>query len=124
MLRSLVLAAMVLPLRDAPPPPPQCEPPQIVAPAPNLPANSTYTSDAEPPKRFRVAPRGFIKMRFGQAEIDDLCGRPPCGFVFEGCQRGDEIALPDPFSVPDEQFARIARHELAHHSGWPRSHGA
>lgn len=83
--------------------------------------NSTFVSDGEPPKRFRGAPKGFVKVAFGQENIDKYCGHPPCAKVFLGCTKGDLVVLPDPFTSPD--FARITRHELGHFNGWSAAHG-
>lgn len=100
--------------------PASCEPERVVVQTPGLALNSTYISSSEPPARYRAAPKGYIKVRFGRAAIDEYCGRPPCGRVFLGCTRGDLMVLPDPDN-PD--FARITRHELGHFNGWPATHG-
>jgi hypothetical protein len=99
---------------------PQCQPAPVVKPVPGLAPNSTYTSDAEPPARFLYMPKGYMRVKFGQAAIDENCGVPPCGMIFLGCVRDDLVVLPDP-SHPD--FAKITRHEIAHFNGWPASHG-
>jgi hypothetical protein len=124
MLRRTIIIALGLAWPTAAVPqtaPAACQPAPVIFAASGLPARSTYVSDGEPPKRFAKAPNGYVKVRFGQQAIDEVCGRPPCGKVFLGCTRGDLIVLPDPFSSPD--FARIARHELGHFAGWPASHG-
>jgi hypothetical protein len=99
-----------------------CEPPRALPPSPNLAPNSTYTSDSEPPRKYRGAPSKVIRIQFGQDAIDELCGRP-CGGHFEGCVRGDQLAILDPFKISDEAFGRLMRHELAHENGWPETHG-
>lgn len=103
------------------PPEQQCQPAPVIMASQHLAARSTFVSDGEPPKRFAHVPAGYVKVAFGQAAIDKYCGRPPCGTVFLGCNRGDLIILPDPYTSPD--FARIARHELSHWAGWPATHG-
>ena len=100
-------------------PPQQCSAP-VPVPSNVTTPNSNYYNDGEPPKRFAHAPGGEYRVTFGQDAIDKLCGRPPCGMVFEGCVHGDQMALPDPFS-PD--FARITRHEAGHLNGWSATHG-
>jgi hypothetical protein len=125
MLRSVLTALLAPAIVSAAPAaqPVQCEPAPPVVQRPNLAANSTYTNDGEPPRRFSAPPKASMKIAFGRENIDALCGRPPCGFVFEGCVRGDTIALPDPFTTDSATFARITRHELAHVHGWPETHG-
>lgn len=119
-MRALVaLASMLLISATQPAPVCQAAPPAPVGPA--FAPNSTYTSDGEPPKRFSVSPKGFVKVAFGQENIDRYCGHPPCMKVFLGCNRGDLIVLPDPYT--SGEFARVTRHELAHFAGWPATHG-
>jgi hypothetical protein len=43
--------------------------------------------------------------------------------TLEGCEDGDQMALPDPFSTDPETFSRIIKHELGHVNGWPATHG-
>jgi hypothetical protein len=100
----------------------QCSAPVAVPQSVTTP-DSTYYSDAEPPKRFSHPPSVTLRIRFGQDAIDKMCGKPACGYVFEGCTRGNEVALPDPYSTDSETFARIVKHELAHVNGWPATHG-
>lgn len=121
-IRALALAG-VASLSVSAAPVKQCEPAPVVAPTPGLASNSTYTNDGEPPKRFSKVPAGFVKVRIGQAAIDEFCGRPPCGLVFKGCIRDDTIILPDPYTMDSREFARITRHEFAHFAGWPATHG-
>jgi hypothetical protein len=124
MLRSALYAVAAVPLISAAPPPaPTCEPAPVVIQTPTTAANSTYTSDGEPPKRFAMPPDKPVKVAFGGAAIDETCGRPPCNMIFEGCVRGGIVVLPDPFTTDSATFARIVRHELAHVRGWPASHG-
>jgi hypothetical protein len=111
-------------LVSASPPAATCQPAPIVVQKPGMAPNSTYINDGEPPKRYSGPPAGYVKIVFGRTEIDNLCGRPPCDKVFLGCRRGDVLALPDPFSTSDAEFARITRHELAHFNGWPDTHGS
>jgi hypothetical protein len=122
-MRSLLPLVLLASASASPPPPHQCSPPQIVVPSPNLAPGSTYTNDGEPPQRFAHAPKTALKIMFGQEALDSICGRPPCGFYFEGCQSGDTLVLLDPFKTDDATFARIVRHELAHVNHWPATHG-
>lgn len=122
-LKAALVALVAFPLVSAAPVPKTCEPVRFVKMAPGLPANSSYVNDGEPPARYRSPPKGQFKVTFGQAGIDEFCGRPPCGMRFLGCARGDRIALGDPFTTDGAEFARIARHELAHLNGWPSTHG-
>jgi hypothetical protein len=122
MLRSLLAAPMFAALLSAPSAQ-TCQPAPVVVLGPGMALNSTYVNDGEPPKRFAHVPSGEVRIRFGQANLDAICGVPPCGLVFEGCTHGNLVVLPDPYKVNNEQFARIARHELAHVAGWPASHG-
>jgi hypothetical protein len=101
----------------------QCKPVPVVKQTPKIAPNSTYVSSTEPPRRFARPPKGYVKTVFGRQNIDEFCGRPPCGNVFLGCTRGDLLVLPDPFTTSDEEFARVARHELGHFNGWPATHG-
>lgn len=113
----LILAPLLV---SATQPAEQCSAPVAVPKTVTTP-NATYYSDGEPPARFSHPPATPLKIVFGRDQIDALCGRPPCGKVFLGCQRGDMLALPDPFKDPE--FAKITRHELAHVNGWPETHG-
>jgi hypothetical protein len=124
-MRKLLLAILIAqPVASVPKTlPAQCSVPVAVPQTASAPG-STYYNDGEPPKRFARVPKGAVSVRFGQASIDAVCGVPPCGYVFEGCTDGKVMALPDPFKVSDAQFARIARHELGHISGWPATHGS
>jgi hypothetical protein len=97
-----------------------CKPAPVVVQGPGMAPNSTFTNDGEPPVRFSYAPKQTMKVALGQENIDRICGVPPCGLRFEGCTRGDVVALPDPW---DASFGRIARHEFAHINGWPATHG-
>jgi hypothetical protein len=101
----------------------QCEPARVVVQTPTMAPNSTYTSDAEPPERYRGMPKGFLQVYLGQANIDAICGQPPCNKHFEGCVRGSKIALLDPFTTKDADWMRVFRHELGHMNGWPETHG-
>jgi hypothetical protein len=122
-MRSLIALAALATVSASPPPQPICQPAPVVIQTPQMPANSTYVSDGEPPLRFSHAPDHPLIIGFGQENIDALCGRPPCGKKFLGCTRGDQMALPDPFTTDSMTFGRIVRHELAHVNGWPASHG-
>lgn len=102
-IRALALAG-VASLSVSAAPVKQCEPAPVVAPTPGLASNSTYTNDGEPPKRFSGPPTRTMQIRFGQAYIDQLCGRPPCGYVFKGCARGDQMAVPDPFATDSRRL--------------------
>jgi hypothetical protein len=119
------MVALLAPLivSATPSPTQTCAPAPIVTPGPNFPPNSTYISHGEPPKRYGYPPTYVVRVAFGRANIDAICGRPPCGNVFLGCNRGGVMVLPDPFATDSEEFARIARHELGHVNGWPASHG-
>jgi hypothetical protein len=125
-MRRLVALAALFIVSAAPPPaapPATCQPAPVIVQTPQMPANSTYVSDGEPPLRYSHPPTHPIIIGFGQANIDNLCGRPPCGKIFLGCTRGDQMALPDPFTTDSLTFARIVRHELSHVNGWPATHG-
>lgn len=119
---ALALVALVT-ASASPPPAPTCQPAPIVVQAPGVALNSTFVSDGEPPMRFRHLPTHAVIVAFGQTEIDALCGVPPCQKIFLGCIRGDQMALPDPYTTDSETFARVVRHELSHVNGWPASHG-
>lgn len=118
---ALILLAPLL-ISATEPSAPQCSAP-VAVPSTVTTPHATYYNDGEPPARFAHAPTGTLKVRFGQAAIDELCGRPPCGLRFLGCVHGDEVALLDPFTISSEDFAKLVRHELAHLSGWPDTHG-
>jgi hypothetical protein len=122
-MKALALALAAFPLMSVAPASEQCQPVQVVIQTPSMPPNSTYDSHSEPPKRFGYTKNSVMRVAFGQANIDAICGKPPCERIFLGCTRGDVVVLPDPFTTSDEQFARITRHELAHANGWPASHG-
>jgi hypothetical protein len=126
MLRSVLTALLAPAIVSAAPAaqPVQCEPAPPVLQTPGMAANSTYVSDSEPPQRFAHVPAAELRVRFGQGSIDAICGVPPCGKVFLGCQQGAVIVLPDPFRMSDAEFSRIVRHELGHRNGWPATHGA
>jgi hypothetical protein len=101
----------------------QCSAPVAVPVSVKTP-NATFYNDGEPPVRFAHVPDRPVQVSFGQEAIDQLCGRPPCGMRFEGCTSNNKIALPDPYKTDAKTFARIVRHELGHHAGWPETHGA
>ena len=122
-LRALASLALLVNVSAAQPATPTCEPLPVVVQKPGMAANSTLASTDNPPKRFAHPPVGTMKVAFGEDAIANFCGQPPCGMKFYGCIRGDVVVLPDPFTVSNEQFGRIARHELAHVAGWPETHG-
>lgn len=101
----------------------QCSAP-IAVPKTITTPNSTYYNDGEPPARFAHIPNVTLRITFGEEAIAQLCGRPPCGMIFEGCTDGKNVALPDPYKTSSQTFARIVRHELSHVNGWPETHGA
>ena len=120
-----VLLTLIVPLplmSAAAQAPERCQAPLVVPKTVTVPS-STYYNDGEPPKRFAHAPKVALKVTFGDEAIAELCGRPACGYVFEGCTDGDRMALPDPFKTTPETFARIVRHEIGHQNGWPATHG-
>jgi hypothetical protein len=121
--RALLLLA---PLLVSATPPAQHCPKPIAVPQAVATANpsSTLYTDVEPPARFAHVPRKQLRISFGKEAIDAMCGRPPCGMIFEGCTDGEVMALPDPFTTDPQTFARIVRHELGHVAGWPGTHGA
>jgi hypothetical protein len=123
--RRLLLAALLAfqPTQGIPQTVQKCAAP-IPVPQTVTTPNSTYYSNGEPPARFAHIPNVVLHIRYGQQAINDLCGRPPCGMMFLGCTSGTNMALPDPFSMDGEQFARIVRHEIGHLNGWPATHGA
>lgn len=125
---AMILTATVVGCQAAPSPAQttqtsSCEPVRFVAPTPTMAPNSTYVSDSEPPARFSGPPTHGVEVYFGQANIDAICGQPPCGKHFLGCTSGNKMALMDPFTADGEQFMRILRHEIGHENGWPDTHG-
>lgn len=124
MMRNLIALVSLATVSASPVTRPQCQPAPVVVQTSRIAPNSTYVDDGEPPARFSHVPSRPLLVGFGQKSIDELCGVPPCGLVFEGCTDGDRMALPNPFTTDSATFARIARHELAHHAGWPATHGA
>lgn len=122
-LLAAALVAAPVPASDVSMMASQCEPAPVVAQTANLALNSTYVSDGMPPARFRQMPAGYVRVRFGAAAIDELCGRPPCDKVFLGCVRNETLVLRDPCLVKGEDYAKIVCHELAHFAGWPATHG-
>lgn len=79
--------------------------------------------DDWPPARFHGAGTAKVVFATSQAEIDDLCGTTP-ETTTNGCSNRKRIVLRDPCVYPsDDEFARLACHELAHHfGGWPEDH--
>lgn len=119
----LLACAPSLPPAAAKAPPEKCQPAPQIHQTVGLAPHSTFVSEDEPPKRFAYSPNHVLKVAFGQANIDAICGRPPCDKIFLGCTRGDVIVLLDPFKADSLQFAKITRHEIAHVNGWPDTHG-
>lgn len=121
-MRALAVLPL-LALSAGQPSPPQTCPKPLPVPVTVTAPSSTYYTDVEPPARFAHVPPQSLTISFGQDAIARLCGRPPCGMIFLGCTRGNEMALPDPFTTDSQTFARIVRHELGHVAGWPATHG-
>jgi hypothetical protein len=120
--RVLIALSALGMLGATPGKPVQCQPVQPFKAEPGMAANSTYISSDEPPERFlRKMPSKYVKVVFGPEMVDKYCDPAPCDFVTRGCVTGDDlIVLPDP---SEKDFAKIARHEIAHFNGWPASHG-
>lgn len=121
-MRSFLLFVAVLAPAAAPAPSSTCEP-VVAVPKTVTAPNSTYYADGLPPKRFSHSPAQKLTFMFGQDAINSFCGKPACGYFFEGCTDGKTIALPDPFTTDPQTFSRLLRHELAHINGWPDTHG-
>lgn len=79
---------------------------------------TTMFYDGMPPARFQGP--ATVKIAFGRV---DKCGDAGQGHYFESCIRGGVTYLPDPCAFPEETFARLACHEVAHKRGWPKDHG-
>jgi len=125
LLRGLVAASLLASNTPATPqtaPVTACPAP-VPVPATVTAPNSTYYSNGAPPERFRHGPQITLKIQFGREAIDKLCGKPPCNMFFAACTRGDQMALPDPFTTDPAVFAHVLQHELGHVNGWPATHG-
>lgn len=82
----------------------------------------TMVYDGMPPARFQGP--ATVKAIFGRIDKcgkANIPGRPDV--YFESCIRGGVTYLPDPCAYPEETFARLTCHELAHSRGWPADHG-
>lgn len=52
------------------------------------------------------------------------CGEAGSGHVFEACERGGVVHMPNPCDFQNEKFAVLLCHEQAHIAwGWPADHG-
>jgi hypothetical protein len=92
-----------------------------------LATGSTYFSDAMPPERFRNASQAHLVIET-PAEISRICiaaGAPalPCGYSYVACTIGSTVHMSNPCDHPDERWAALMCHELAHVQGWPATHG-
>jgi hypothetical protein len=133
MLRSLLAAALVLipgpvtadwtqcsiinnaPIAPTFPKPPFSRQPDFAALYPK-----TFVYDGMPPLRMR-GPAVVIVSTGSVAE----CGKPPKGFTFEACTDGIIIHTSNPCDFPEQEYARLLCHEIAHASwGWPADHGS
>lgn len=90
------------------------------------PYQMTSESVGWPPQRFR-GDRTATVVFIDQAGVDAACGKARSGKIKIACAHllEDRITMPNPCTFPaDDDYARIACHELSHLSGWPGYHGA
>lgn len=78
-----------------------------------------------PPTRF-MADASVQASFLSQEGIEEACGKPATGKIL-ACVRRDvfgkpHMFLPNPNRVTDEEFRRLASHELGHVRGWSRMH--
>lgn len=90
--------------------------------------DADLASDGSPPPlRFQNDTAATIST-MSPEQVDRWCGLlagrelyPP-GSTFLACHYAGTIYVPNPCGFPDEQFAQIACHELAHRQGWTAMH--
>lgn len=78
----------------------------------------TFIFDGMPPERMR----GPAVVTVSTGSIAD-CGIPAPGAWFEACTRNGVIHTDNPCDHPDQSYARLLCHEVAHTKGWPADHG-
>jgi hypothetical protein len=88
-------------------------------------AGPSLFSAARPPARFTADATFVVEVR-GQAQIDQRCqglfGVPPAGMKTDACSIEGRAIMPNPCAYPDESYARMLCHEMAHVNGWSSQH--
>ena len=93
--------------------------------APAVPFGPGTTNwDGPPPKRFQGDAAVVVSF---QASVTPPCDPAPPGLEtvaceFEAANGVPVIILPNPNQFPDDPYAQIVAHELAHRSGWAGNH--
>lgn len=82
----------------------------------------TEVFDGMPPPRLRH-PRQVPRVVTVGA-VERGCGKDPPGLITYACTtRSGRVYVPNPCDFPQERFAMLMCHELAHVDGWPSTHG-
>jgi hypothetical protein len=84
----------------------------------------TANWDGPPPLRFQGDASAVVSF---QSDVSGDCGKAPRGLVILACEFSPAkgvpvIVLPNPNQFPNDPYARIVAHELAHRSGWAGNH--
>ena len=86
---------------------------------------ATLFSSAAPPERYRQDATFTLSVT-DQPTIEATCqplfGIPPEGRETLGCTTATTVVLPNPCGFPEDEYARMLCHELAHVNGWPATH--
>ncbi len=95
-------------------------------PAPTAPATPvdpypvTKTFAGMPPPKFHQDTAAILIFT---SDVSSYCGKAPKGYVTLACAQGPQIAMPNPCQFPDDPYAALLCHEMAHVNGWPGTHG-
>jgi len=88
-------------------------------------AGPSMFSAARPPERFTGEATFVVEIR-EQAQIDQRCqglfGVPPVGMKTDACSIDGRAIMPNPCAHPEENYARMLCHEMAHVNGWSPQH--
>jgi hypothetical protein len=81
--------------------------------------------DGPPPLRFQHLPARARLHTLATTDVQAACTRArpsPADVTIYACARNGVVTMPNPCEFPDERFAELLCHELAHINGWSGLH--